>query len=948
MSNDKIVVKGARENNLKNIDLELPKNSLIVMTGVSGSGKSSLAFDTIYAEGQRRYIESLSAYARQFLGGGERANVDSIEGLSPSISIDQKTTNNNPRSTVGTVTEIYDYLRLLFARIGIPYCPIHKKPISSQSVEEMTNKILEYDEGTKLEVYAPIAHGEKGTHKDLFDKLRKDGYVRVRVNGEIYDLSEEIKLEKNKKDNIDVLIDRIVIQEDVRSRLFESIENATKLANGKVVINILGNKEIVMSENYACPLCDFSLPELEPRIFSFNAPYGACPSCKGLGKTKHIDLNLLIPDWNLSIPEGGIKSFKYGKSKKFFRDQAENDSVETTMLNTVAEKKGIDLNKKLKDFTEEELNTILYGSDDIYEYTFITGKGTERKSIGSYEGIVTTLERRYMETSSSWIREWIETFMGEDVCPTCKGARLQKDILNILVNNKSIWDVVNLSIKDLIVFFNNLKLTKQQQEISELIVKEIKNRLEFLDHVGLNYLSLSREAGTLSGGEAQRIRLATQIGSRLSGVLYVLDEPSIGLHQKDNDRLIESLKDMRDLGNTLIVVEHDEDTMRAADHIVDIGPEAGNEGGYLVAQGTIKDIESCKESITGAYLSGRMKIDVPKKRRKGNKKFITIKGASENNLKNINVKIPLGTFTCVTGVSGSGKSSLVNEILSNALHNSIYKTRVKIGKHKSIDGIENIDKVIQITQDPIGRTPRSNPATYTSVFDDIREVFAQTKEAKMRGYDKGRFSFNVKGGRCEACWGDGVKKIEMHFLPDVYVPCDVCHGTRFNRETLDIKFKGKNINDVLNMRVEEAIVFFENQVKVRNKLQVLMDVGLGYIKLGQSAPTLSGGEAGRIKLAKELQKKATGKSVFILDEPTTGLHTHDISKLINILQRIVDNGDTVVVIEHNLDVIKVADYIIDLGPEGGNLGGEVIAEGTPEEVSKCKNSYTGEYLKKYL
>ena len=948
MTNDKIIIKGARENNLKNIDLELPKNSLIVMTGVSGSGKSSLAFDTIYAEGERRYIESLSAYARQFLGGGERANVDSIEGLSPSISIDQKTTNNNPRSTVGTVTEIYDYLRLLYARIGIPYCPTHKKPITSQSVEEMTNKILEYPEGTKLEIYGPIVHGEKGTHKDLFDKLRKDGYVRVRVNGEIFDLSEEISLEKNKKDNIDVLIDRIVIKDDVRSRLFEAIENATKIANGKVVINILGDKEIVMSEHYACPLCDFSLPELEPRIFSFNAPYGACPDCKGLGKTKHIDLNLLIPDWNLSIPEGGIKSFKYGKSKKFFRDQQENDSVETTMLNTVAEAKGIDLTKKLKDFTEEEINTILYGSDEIYEYVFITGKGTERKSIGTYEGIVTTLERRYMETSSSWIREWIEGFMGEDVCPTCKGARLQKDILNILVDNKNIWEIVNMSIKDLIVFFDKLKLTKQEQEISELIIKEIKNRLEFLDHVGLNYLSLSREAGTLSGGEAQRIRLATQIGSRLSGVLYVLDEPSIGLHQKDNDRLIESLKDMRDLGNTLIVVEHDEDTMRAADHIVDIGPEAGNEGGYLVAQGTLKDIEACKESITGQYLSGKMKIAVPKSRRKGNKKYITIKGASENNLKNINVKFPLGTFTCVTGVSGSGKSSLVNEILCNALHNNIYKTRVHIGNHKAIEGLEYVDKVVQITQDPIGRTPRSNPATYTSVFDDIREVFAETKEAKMRGYDKGRFSFNVKGGRCEACWGDGVKKIEMHFLPDVYVPCDVCHGTRFNRETLDIKFKGKNINDVLNMRVEEAITFFENQPKVKNKLQVLMDVGLGYIKLGQSAPTLSGGEAGRIKLAKELQKRATGKSVFILDEPTTGLHTHDISKLINILQRIVDNGDTVIVIEHNLDVIKVADYIIDLGPEGGNLGGEIIAEGTPEEVAKCDKSYTGQFLKKYL
>ena len=946
--NDKIIIKGARENNLKNIDVEIPKNKLVVMTGVSGSGKSSLAFDTIYAEGERRYIESLSAYARQFLGGGERANVDSIEGLSPSISIDQKTTNNNPRSTVGTVTEIYDYLRLLFARIGVPYCPTHKKPISSQSVEEMTNRILEYEEGTKLEVYAPIVHGEKGTHKDLFDKLRKDGYSRVRVNGDILELADEIELDKNKKDNIEVLIDRIVIKEDIRARLFEAIETATKLANGKVVINVLGDKEIVMSENFACPDCDFSLPELEPRIFSFNAPYGACPHCKGLGKTKHIDLDLLIPDWNLSIPDGGIKSFKYGKSKKFFKDQLENDSVETTMLNTVAEAKCIDLNKKLKDFTEEELNTILYGSDDIYEYTFITGKGTERKSIGTYEGIVTTLERRYMETSSGWIREWIEGFMGEDLCPTCKGARLQSDILNILVGGKSIWDVVQMSIKDLITFFDKLKLTKQQEEISELIVKEIKSRLEFLDHVGLNYLSLSREAGTLSGGEAQRIRLATQIGSRLSGVLYVLDEPSIGLHQKDNDRLIESLKNMRDLGNTLIVVEHDEDTMRAADHIIDIGPQAGNEGGHLVAQGTIEDIEACEESITGAYLSGRMKIEIPEKRRKGNKKFITIKGAKENNLKNVNVKFPLGTFTCVTGVSGSGKSSLVNEILTKALQHSVYDSKVRIGKHTSIDGLENIDKVVQISQDPIGRTPRSNPATYTGVFDDIRDIFAETKEAKMRGYDKGRFSFNVKGGRCEACWGDGVKKIEMHFLPDVYVPCDVCHGTRFNSETLDIKFKGKNINDVLNMRVEEAIEFFENHAKVKNKLQVLMDVGLGYVKLGQSAPTLSGGEAGRIKLAKELQKKATGKSIFILDEPTTGLHTYDISKLINILQRIVENGDTVIVIEHNLDVIKVADYIIDLGPDGGDGGGTIVATGTPEEVAKVKESYTGIYLNRIL
>ena len=946
--NDKIIVKGARENNLKNIDVVIPKNKLVVMTGVSGSGKSSLAFDTIYAEGERRYIESLSAYARQFLGGGEKANVDSIEGLSPSISIDQKTTNNNPRSTVGTVTEIYDYLRLLFARVGVPYCPTHKKPISSQSVEEMTNKILEYDEGTKLEVYAPIVHGEKGTHKDLFDKLRKDGYSRVRVNGTIYDLSDEIELDKNKKDDIDALVDRIVIKEDIRFRLFEAIETATKLANGKVVINIIGDKEIVMSEHFACPDCDFSLPELEPRIFSFNAPYGACPACKGLGKTKHIDLDLLIPDWNLSIPEGAIKSFKYGKSKKFFRDEEETDSIETTKLNTVAEIKGIDLNKKLNEFTKEELNIILYGSNELYEYKFNTKTGGSRKQTGIYEGIVSQLERRYIETSSSWIREWIETFMAEDVCPTCKGARLQKDILNILVSGKSIWDVVQMSIKDLIVFFDKLKLTKQQLEISELIVKEIKNRLEFLDHVGLNYLTLAREAGTLSGGEAQRIRLATQIGSRLSGVLYVLDEPSIGLHQKDNDRLIDSLKNMRDLGNTLIVVEHDEDTMRAADHIIDIGPVAGNDGGYLVAQGTVDDICNCKESITGGYLSGRLKIDIPDKRRKGNKKYITIKGAKENNLKNINVKFPLGTFTCVTGVSGSGKSSLVNEILCHALQQSVYKSKVHVGSHKSIDGLENVDKIVQISQDPIGRTPRSNPATYTGVFDDIREVFAETKEAKIRGYDKGRFSFNVKGGRCEACWGDGVKKIEMHFLPDVYVPCDVCHGTRFNSETLDIKFKGKNINDVLNMRVEEAIVFFENHPKVKNKLQVLMDVGLGYVKLGQSAPTLSGGEAGRIKLAKELQKRATGKSVFILDEPTTGLHTHDISKLINILQRIVDNGDTVIVIEHNLDVIKVADYIIDLGPDGGDGGGTIVATGTPEEVAKNKDSYTGHYLSKIL
>ena len=945
---DKIIVKGARENNLKNIDVEIPKNKMVVMTGVSGSGKSSLAFDTIYAEGERRYIESLSAYARQFLGGESKPDVDSIEGLSPSISIDQKTTNNNPRSTVGTVTEIYNYLGLLFARIGVPYCPNHHKPITSQSVEEMTNKVLELEVGTKLEILSPIVHGEKGTHKDLFDELRKDGYSRVRVNGTTYDLSEEITLEKNKKDNIDVVIDRIVIKEDIRSRLFEAIETATKLSKGKVVINVIGDKEIIMSENYACPECDFSLPELEPRIFSFNAPYGACPVCKGLGKTKHIDLNLLIPDWNLSIPEGGIASFKYGKAKSFGRHENENDSIDTIKLNTMCKYENIDLNKPLKDFTKDELDKILYGSDNIYEYNFGNRSGGSRIQLGVYEGIVSNLERRYMETQSSWIREWIDNFMGEDTCHVCHGSRLKDDILNILINKKSIYDLCTMSIKDLLKFFEGIKLNKTELEISGLLVKEIKSRLEFLDRVGLNYLTLAREAGSLSGGEAQRIRLATQIGSSLTGVLYVLDEPSIGLHQKDNDRLIDSLKKMRDLGNTLIVVEHDEDTMRACDYLIDIGPGAGDDGGYLVAAGTPDEVAKNKNSLTGQYLSGKLKIEVPKKRRKGNKKYITIKGAEENNLKKINVKFPLGTLTCVTGVSGSGKSSLVNEILCHALQQSVYKSKVHIGKHKSIEGLEEIDKVIQITQDPIGRTPRSNPATYTGVFDDIRDVFASTKEAKMRGYDKGRFSFNVKGGRCEACWGDGVKKIEMHFLPDVYVPCDVCHGTRFNSETLDIKFKGKNINDILNMRVNEALEFFDAHKKVKDKLQVLKDVGLGYIKLGQSAPTLSGGEAGRVKLAKELQKKATGKSIFILDEPTTGLHTDDIKKLLIILQRIVDNGDTVVVIEHNLDVIKVADYIIDLGPDGGDGGGTIVATGTPEEVSKVKESYTGEYLKKVL
>ena len=933
---DKIIVKGARENNLKNINIEIPKNKLVVMTGVSGSGKSSLAFDTIYAEGERRYIESLSAYARQFLGGSEKPMVDSIEGLSPSISIDQKSTNNNPRSTVGTVTEIYDYLRLLFARIGTPYCPNHHKPIVSQSVEEMTNKVMEYDIGTKLEVLSPVCHGEKGTHKDLFESLRKDGYTRVRVNGETRDLAEDIVLDKNTKDNIEVVIDRIVLKEDIRSRLFEAIETATKLSKGKVVINIIGDKEIVMSESYACPDCDFSLPELEPRIFSFNAPYGACPSCKGLGFTKHIDLDLLIPDKNKSILDGAIETFNL------------DNNIESNKLFTVCRELGIDLSVPVNKMAKKDLDVILYGSPYLFDFDFVSKNGNTRHTTDTYEGIVSQLERRYIETSSGWIREWIDRYMNDTTCEVCNGSRLKPEILNILIDGKSIWDVVQMSIKDLIVFFDNLKLNDQQKEISELILKEIKSRLEFLDHVGLNYLSLQREAGTLSGGEAQRIRLATQIGSRLSGVLYVLDEPSIGLHQKDNDRLIESMKNMRDLGNTLIVVEHDEDTMRAADYLIDIGPGAGDNGGRVMAQGTPEEVMANENSLTGQYLTGKKKIDVPKKRRKCNGKWITIKGAEENNLKNINVKFPLGVFTCVTGVSGSGKSTLVNEILCHSLQHSVYKSKVKIGKNKSITGLENVDKVVEISQDPIGRTPRSNPATYTGVFDDIRDVFAETKEAKMRGYDKGRFSFNVKGGRCEACWGDGVKKIEMHFLPDVYVPCDVCHGTRYNSETLDIKFKGKTIADVLEMRVSEAIEFFENHKKVRDKLQVLMDVGLGYVKLGQSAPTLSGGEASRVKLAKELQKKATGKSVFILDEPTTGLHTDDIKKLLVILNRIVENGDTVIVIEHNLDVIKVADYIIDLGPDGGDGGGTIVATGTPEEVAKCDSSYTGKYLKKYL
>ncbi len=935
---EEIIIKGARENNLKNIDLTLPKNKLIVMTGVSGSGKSSLAFDTIYAEGQRRYVESLSAYARQFLGGSEKPNVDSIEGLSPAISIDQKTTNKNPRSTVGTVTEIYDYLRLLYARIGVPYCPTHKRSITSQSIEEMTNQVLNLEIGTKIRVLAPIIYGEKGTHKDLIDKYRKDGYVRMIIDDEEVDLSEEVSLEKNKKHNIHLVIDRLVIKEDIRARLYESIEIAVKEARGKVVIDVVGKEPFLMSEAYACPECDFSLPELEPRIFSFNAPYGACEDCKGLGIKYKLDVDLIIPNKNKSINEGAITCISTD----------DDSSIMSTQLSTLAKAYDIDLDKPVKDLEEDKLNIILYGSRDILEFHYTSKNGNTRVSKDYFEGIVTNLERRYIETKSTWIRAWIEGFMTELTCPTCGGSRLKNDVLAVLIGGKNIYEVTKLSIKDLRDFLNNLKLNKEQTEISKMILAEIQNRLTFLVNVGLDYLTLARCASTLSGGEAQRIRLTTQIGSRLTGVLYVLDEPSIGLHQRDNARLIQSMLEMRDLGNTLVVVEHDTDTMLQADYLVDIGPGAGLHGGSVVAKGTPEEVMKNENSITGKYLTGKLQIEIPEVRRKGNKKYLEIKGAKENNLKNINVKIPLGTFTCVTGVSGSGKSTLVNEILYKAIANNLYKNKEKPGLHKEIKGLENIDKIVDISQAPIGRTPRSNPATYTGVFDDIRDVFASTKEAKMRGYDKGRFSFNVKGGRCEACWGDGVKRIEMHFLPDVYVPCEVCGGTRYNSETLQIKYKNKSIYDILDMRVEEAVDFFENFPKIKSKLQMLMDVGLSYVKLGQSAPTLSGGEAARVKLAKELQKKPTGKSLFILDEPTTGLHSHDIQKLLKILQRIVDNGDTVLVIEHNLDVIKVADYIIDLGPEGGDAGGGIVAKGTPEEVCKVAESYTGKFLKPLL
>ena len=937
MNKDWIVIKGARENNLKHIDVKVPRDKFVIMTGVSGSGKTSLAFDTIYAEGQRRYVESLSAYARQFLGNSEKPEVDSIEGLSPAISIDQKTTSNNPRSTVGTVTEIYDYLRLLYARIGVPYCPTHHEPITSQTIKQMIDRIMELPDRTRLQILAPIVKGKKGTHKDLLARLVREGYVRARIDHEIRILEEVEQLEKNKKHDIDVVVDRIVKSDD-RSRLHDSLESALKLSDGLAVV-AYGEEEILFSSNYACKYCGFSIPKLEPKLFSFNAPFGACPTCKGLGFTQKVDIDYLIPDRSKSIREGGIV---------FYKNIVDSENLEWQRFKALLDHYHISVDTALNELSKREMDLILYGSDEPIAYTLYSRSGNVTRKNEFIEGVANLIERRYMETSSSMSREWLGTFMAEMPCPTCGGKRLNEQALSVYVGGKNIHEWTEMSVRDAVVFMRDLELTPQQQEIARLIVKEIRDRLSFLENVGLGYLTLDRIAGSLSGGEAQRIRLATQIGSHLSGVLYVLDEPSIGLHQRDNDRLINTLKDMRDLGNSLIVVEHDEDTMRASDYIIDIGPGAGIHGGRVVACGTPQEVMENENSITGAYLSGRMKIEVPAGRRKGNGKKLRVVKAACNNLKNVTVDFPLGTFICVCGVSGSGKSSLVNEILTKGIQHALGRVRNKPGKHKEIKGIENIDKIINIDQDPIGRTPRSNPATYTGVFDDIRELYAQTPEARLRGYDRGRFSFNVKGGRCEACQGDGILRISMHFLPDVYVPCEECGGKRYNEETLQVTYKGKNIYDVLEMSIEEAIDFFASVPKIRHKLQTLKDVGLGYVKLGQSATTLSGGEAQRVKLASELQRKATGKTLFVLDEPTTGLHSHDVKKLLEVLQRIVDNGDTVVVIEHNLDVIKSADYLIDLGPEGGDEGGEIVATGTPEQVAACEQSHTGRYLKRLL
>ena len=938
--NDKIIIKGAKEHNLKNINLEIPRDKLVVITGLSGSGKSSLAFDTLYAEGQRRYVESLSAYARQFLGLMEKPDVESITGLSPAISIDQKTTSKNPRSTVGTVTEIYDYIRLLYARIGVPYCPNCGKKIEKQTLDQIVDNIMELEEGTRIQVLAPIVRGRKGEFVKLLAGFSKEGFVRARIDGEVIELTDDIEIDRKKKHSIEIIVDRLIIKPEIRNRLAESIEIALKNANNIVLIDIVGKEEKIFSCNYACPDCGISIEELTPRMFSFNNPFGACPTCMGIGYLMKMDEDLIIPDKNKTLYDG-VKAFGASTMKK-------SETMAKMYFESIAKHYGVDISKKIKDLPRDFLDKILYGTGtEKIDFEYESPSGI-RKFTTPFEGVIPTLERRYAETKSPGMKEFYEMYMSNSHCPTCNGARLKKESLSVKVGEKNINELTDMPINKIKEFLANLKLTKTESMIADQIFKELNKRLQFLMDVGLEYLTLSRSAGTLSGGEAQRIRLATQIGSSLTGVLYILDEPSIGLHQRDNDKLIATLKKLRDLGNTVLVVEHDEDTMYAADQIIDIGPEAGVNGGRVMAQGTAEEIKLISDSITGQYLSGRKKIPVPKQRRKPNKKYIEVIGASENNLKNINVKFPLGVFTCVTGVSGSGKSTLVNEILYKTLARDINGSHEKPGKCKEIKGIENIDKIINIDQSPIGRTPRSNPATYTGVFDLIRDIFAETNEAKLRGYQKGRFSLNVSGGRCEACNGDGILKIEMHFLPDIYVPCEVCGGKRYNRETLEVKYKDKTISDVLDMTVDEALVFFENVPKIKNKIKTLSEVGLGYIKLGQPSTTLSGGEAQRVKLATELSKKATGKTLYILDEPTTGLHMADVHKLVDILQRLVDTGNSIIVIEHNLDLIKTCDYIIDLGPEGGDNGGNIVQVGTPEQVVKNEKSYTGQFLKKYL
>ncbi|MCY1595398.1 excinuclease ABC subunit UvrA [Staphylococcus pettenkoferi] len=938
MKQPSISIRGARAHNLKGVDIEIPKNKLVVMTGLSGSGKSSLAFDTIYAEGQRRYVESLSAYARQFLGQMDKPDVDSIEGLSPAISIDQKTTSKNPRSTVATVTEIYDYIRLLYARVGKPYCPNHGIEIESQTVQQMTDRILDLEERTKIQLLAPVVSHRKGSHEKLIDDISKKGYVRVRVDGEITDVNEVPELDKNKNHPIEVVVDRLVVKPGIETRLADSIETALQLSEGTLIVDVIGDEEMKFSENHACPICGFSIGELEPRMFSFNSPFGACPTCDGLGQILRVDLDLVVPDPNKTLNEGAILPWE-PTSSDFY----------PTLLKRVCEVYKIDMDKPYKKLTQRQKDILMYGSKGKkIEFMFRQRNGQKRKRTMEFEGVVHNVNRRYHESPSEYTREMMSKYMTQLTCQTCHGKRLSREALSVYVGNKNIGDVVAYSIGEALNYYDNLELSSQDRTIADQILKEIYSRLKFLYNVGLEYLTLDRSAGTLSGGEAQRIRLATQIGSRLTGVLYVLDEPSIGLHQRDNDRLINTLKEMRDLGNTLIVVEHDDDTMRAADYLIDVGPGAGEHGGEIVASGTPKQVMRKKSSLTGQYLSGQKLIEVPEHRREITDRKLHIKGARSNNLKDVNVDLPLSTMTVVTGVSGSGKSSLVNEVLYKTLSKEINNSKVKPGDNDGIDGLDQLDKVIDIDQSPIGRTPRSNPATYTGVFDDIRDIFAQTNEAKIRGYSKGRFSFNVKGGRCEACKGDGIIKIEMHFLPDVYVPCEVCDGKRYNRETLEVTYKGKNIADVLAMTAEEATHFFENVPKIHRKLKTLVDVGLGYVKLGQPATTLSGGEAQRVKLASELHKRSTGRSIYILDEPTTGLHVDDIRRLLNVLNKLVDNGDTVVIIEHNLDVIKKADYLIDLGPEGGDGGGTIVATGTPEEVAEVKESYTGQYLKPVL